>query len=465
MRYRKKLATRTLELALVVLAILIVSEYVSLQDSAHAAVDIVTVPARDSVQLTIYNSADITLAKDRRNLTFKKGSNQIQFSWANTLIDPTSVEFRALKNADKIEIVDTTYPANRPDTLIWNIKSQVDGPVPVEITYFTSGLTWQADYVAIAAPDESKIDLSGLVKIVNNSGEDYENAQVRLVVGTIHLVENIADLARRGYRGMDPGRRSRMRDEYRKDLEKAENALRAPRAPSAEPMARAKKIVKEGLSEYFIYTIEGTETVPNRWAKRMPSLDVTAIPVKAIYRYAEHKYGRQAVRFYKFKNRKVEGKKPGENNLGGEPLPDGVVRVFKRDKDGSLSFVGQQAIKYMPIGEDVEVNLGADPEVILERKLLDYKKLRIQWDTRGRHSWVTGWDTEERYHTRIKNTKGIAIQFEIERVFGGDWDLDTELKFDKLNQQTVRFVLQFAPGEQKEFSYKLTTRHGKNSKR
>ena len=65
MRYRKKAATRVLEMALAVLALLVVSEYAVLQDSAQAAVDIVTVPARDSVQLTIYNSADITLARNR----------------------------------------------------------------------------------------------------------------------------------------------------------------------------------------------------------------------------------------------------------------------------------------------------------------------------------------------------------------------------------------------------------------
>jgi len=101
-------------------------------------------------------------------------------------------------------------------------------------------------------------------------------------------------------------------------------------------MESAKKIVKEGLSEYFLYTVGGTETVPNRWAKRMPSLDVTEIPVKAIYRYAEHKYGSQVVRFYKFKNRKVEGKKEGENNLGEECVTSPAFqdgRLYIRGKE------------------------------------------------------------------------------------------------------------------------------------
>ena len=204
-----KWITRLLEIAVVALGLLAVGEYATLQQEAHAAIDLVTVPARDAVQLTIYNSDDITLVRDRRTLTFKKGENKIQFSWANTLIDPTSVEFRALQNQDSIEIEDVSYPPGRNDALIWNINSKVDGPVAVEITYFTSGITWAADYVALANEKEEKIELVGKVAVANNSGEDYENAQTRLIVGTIHLVEKIADLARRHWREMPKPQRAR----------------------------------------------------------------------------------------------------------------------------------------------------------------------------------------------------------------------------------------------------------------
>ncbi|MHC4682484.1 MAG: hypothetical protein ACYTEK_27830 [Planctomycetota bacterium] len=57
-----------------------------------AKVDLVTLPSRDTVQLTIYNSADMTLVRESRALTLKSGANALQFSWENTLIDPTSLE-------------------------------------------------------------------------------------------------------------------------------------------------------------------------------------------------------------------------------------------------------------------------------------------------------------------------------------------------------------------------------------
>ncbi|MCB1776805.1 MAG: hypothetical protein KDI50_05145, partial [Candidatus Competibacteraceae bacterium] len=49
-------------------------------------VDLATVPKRNTVQLTIYNSEDLTLVRESRVVTFKKGLNPLQFSWANTLI-------------------------------------------------------------------------------------------------------------------------------------------------------------------------------------------------------------------------------------------------------------------------------------------------------------------------------------------------------------------------------------------
>src|SRR5881275_2123972 len=77
---------------------------------AFARINVVTLPGRDSVQLTIYNSADLTLVKETRILTFRKGLNRLEFSWANTLIDPTSVEFRAVTHATDVDVLDVSFP-------------------------------------------------------------------------------------------------------------------------------------------------------------------------------------------------------------------------------------------------------------------------------------------------------------------------------------------------------------------
>src|SRR5512143_2953609 len=128
-----------------------------------ARVNVVTLPGRDSVQLTIYNSADLTLVKETRVLTFRKGVNRLEFSWANTLIDPTSVEFRALTHADAVDVLDVSFPPRVANTLEWRITSEFGGEVQVEIRYFTSGITWSADFVDEAANTEKAMTLAGNV--------------------------------------------------------------------------------------------------------------------------------------------------------------------------------------------------------------------------------------------------------------------------------------------------------------
>jgi hypothetical protein len=178
---------------------------VAISSVSQAKVDLVTLPTRDTVQLTIYNSADMTLVRESRALTLKEGKNKLQFSWANTLIDPTSLEMLAKANADKIDISDLTYPPRVQNLGLWNIESGVSGKVPVEISYLTSGLSWRAFYMGTLTEDEKTMRLQGYVVVTNNSGEDYENAQTRLIVGQVHILDQIAELARRQYPYGRPG--------------------------------------------------------------------------------------------------------------------------------------------------------------------------------------------------------------------------------------------------------------------
>ena len=87
-------------------------------------IDLSTIPPRDTVQLTIYNSEDLTLVRETRHITFARGVNPIQFSWANTLIDPTSVDLRFKTHADKLDILDTTFPHQKRQMLYWNVDSR-----------------------------------------------------------------------------------------------------------------------------------------------------------------------------------------------------------------------------------------------------------------------------------------------------------------------------------------------------
>jgi len=419
---------------------------------SYAKVDLVTLPSRDMVQLTIYNSADLTLVRDGRALTLKEGGNKLQFSWAGTRIDPTSLEMLPKADADKIDITDLTYPPRVKDLGLWNVKSRVSGKVPVEISYLTSGLSWRAFYMGTLTEDEKTMRLQGYVRVTNNSGEDYENAQTRLIVGKVHILDQIAQLARRREPYGRPGEGVRHSKFIVGRELKEEISFSAGTTMTLLGDASVKEIRKEGLSEYFLYTIEGTETIPTGWSKRLLSFDINGVPVVNLYKYEEERYGRGVVRFLSFKNDE-------DHELGETPIPGGVLKVYRSvDEAEHLSYTGQSSFKYIPVDEDVELNLGAVSDVVVEPKLMDYRTANYRFDRDGN---IAGWDEIRTFNIAVKNTRDLEVKIEIQRNFGTTyWDLSKAGEFEKVDKDTVKFTHVLEPRSKKEFGYILTTYHG-----
>ncbi len=465
---------------------------------SFADVDLVTIPRREGTQLTIYNSEDITMVREHRLLTVKQGVNRIQFSWANTLIDPTSIDFRILDHQDKVDLIDTTFPSGRNDALQWNLRSQMAGKIPVEIRYFTSGITWAADYVGIANQDETKLRLTGYVRVSNNSGELYDNAQTRLVVGTINLVEKIADLATRPPPGDDsePKPAAEPAAPARQELELAVRGA-VELAEGRAKGEKAKEVIKQGLSEYFLFSIEGREDIKDKEPKRLVCLEVAEVPLECLYKLTDRDGGKQFAKFYRFKNLKLTdeaGKEkdlPGMENLGLSPLPDGMVRLFSEYRNKDLAYVGGTATKYVPIGDRVEVNVGPDSDITIARRLKDQKIANVvarQYKRRLDNEFVLYYDLVDYDETfvfeeEIVSGKPVDVKVELERRFDAkvvlwseeqppaDWNSNEAGAYvdlhnvpgrvELVDQNHVKYFLDLKPGEKTFVTYSVTYKRRK----
>ncbi len=395
--------------------------------------------------------------------------------WDGTLIDPTSLSLTPLEYADKIDIQQLVYPARLKDIGRWLIRSEVEGAVPFEITYFASGLSWRAFYMGTMNENETMMNLKGYVNVANNSGQDFQNAQTRLIVGQTRLTEAIAYLAGRYYPyGPDVPRQDWY---FERDITDRKHKVRMLGDKVTDGAlfsddwegrmggrvllgTEIKAIEKEGLSEYFLYTIEGTEDLPNTWAKRLPSFDVSDIPVKSLYKYDEDRYGMDTIRFVSFKN-------DVEHELGDTPIPEGNIRIYRRLNDAqNLSYIGGTDIKYIPVNEDVELNLGASPLVKIEPKLIDSKTDNYTFNGKGD---IDGWDEIETWQMKLTNTREIPAEIEITRNFGTDyWDIDLDkntegIEYKKHDKSHARFTLTLEPQTEKAFAYTVTKYQGTRS--
>jgi hypothetical protein len=476
---------------------------------ARADVGLVTIPRREETQLTIYNSEDLTMVRELRLLTLKKGTNRIQFSWANTLIDPTSIDFRILDKQDQVNLLDTTFPSGRNDALQWNIDSEVAGKVRVEIRYFTSGITWSADYVGIANQDETKLRLTGYVRVYNNSGEVYDNAETRMVVGNVNLVEKITDLATRPapdakYKDFEEGERSKFRAEFDDSLRKAEQFANR-RGGFGQgggklgdmPAETKPGVVKQGLSEYFLFVIEGREEIKLSEPKRLVSLEIKEVPLEVLYKLTDRDGGAQFTKYYRFKNAKLLDEKGKEKklepmeNLGLSPLPNGEVRLFFEYPNKDLAYVGGTTTKYVPIGDRLEVNVGADPDIVVAHRLKDQKITNVvsrQYKKRENDTFVILYDLidyDETFYfeTEIVNGKSKPVKVELERRVEdnvvlwppgdppADWKSDepgayVDLhalagKVERVDTNHFKYFLDLAPGEKRTVAYSITYKRRK----
>jgi hypothetical protein len=214
-------------------------------------------------------------------------------------------------------------------------------------------------------------------------------------------------------------------------------------------------VLKEGLSEYNLYTIEGLETIPHQWGKRLPSFKADEVPVESVYKYDPSRWGGQTIQFLSFTNDK-------KNKLGDNALPEGDMRIFRDTGEaGRLTYVGTSAAKYIPVNEKIELDLGSTPYVTIEPVVIDVKTDSYRFDGNGN---IVGWDDIQTMKVTITNTREIAISVEYFQKFDSQyWTLkrgDQTGTYEREDLNTAKFTLKLAPRSKTIFEYTTTIFQG-----
>lgn len=142
---------------------------------AWARVKLITLPVRQRVEVQL-DHPDVTLVEEERVVPLVQGTNQVDFSWANTRIDPNTVVFRVLGPAEgrqlEARVLSVSYPPNE-QALVWQVWSSASGSALVRISYALGGLTKGFHYRAVAGHDEKTLTLSQYLLLQNFANEEY----------------------------------------------------------------------------------------------------------------------------------------------------------------------------------------------------------------------------------------------------------------------------------------------------
>lgn len=142
---------------------------------AQARIKLITLPERQRVEIQLDNPS-ATLVEEERIVPLVQGTNQIDFSWANTAIDSGSILFRVIGPVEgkemQINVLSVSYPPNE-NALVWQVSSSASGSAKVRISYLLGNLSKSFNYRAIAAKDETTLDLQQFIRINNLANESF----------------------------------------------------------------------------------------------------------------------------------------------------------------------------------------------------------------------------------------------------------------------------------------------------
>ncbi|HBG27856.1 MAG: hypothetical protein A2Y10_09250 [Planctomycetes bacterium GWF2_41_51] len=415
----------------------------------------------NSVAVTVYNS-NFGVVKEQRQMTFDEGLNTIRFTDVASSIDPTSVSFECLSSPGKISILEQNYEydlvgtssllqryidkdvtisikgsgadkgqtivgtllaskdnnliikdhegnikiisessienislKHLPDdlvtkpTLVWLAQSEISGNENCQVAYTTNDISWKADYSAILNENENGFDFSGWVTIDNKSGTAYRDAKIKLVAGDVRrIVEQPQPMME--YQMMYKAR-----------------------------AADAAGFEEKPFMEYHLYTLGRKSTINNNQTKQIEFITPAQnVPANKIYLYERQKNSEKIQVKFEFENKQQYGL--------GIALPKGKVRVFKRDTDESLEFVGEDEIDHTPKNEKLALYIGDAFDIAVEYKLIESRvERRSRWEKhsielRNRKdsdvlifvdekfpAWVN-WKIEEATHSYLKKDAATA---------------------------------------------------------
>jgi hypothetical protein len=277
-------------------------------------------------------------------------------------------------------------------------------------------MSWRVDYVGVLDPDGNHMSLTGLVTLTNDSGTDYDNANVQLVAGNVSMpppppvaLKTIAMVTSNAYSG--------------------------------------NGVQQENYFEYHLYTLSRPTTILDQQTKQVSLLAAHGIPVRETLEL------RGQPRYYRFRSPDLGDRLPvgayvSFENSGGElgiPLPGGIVRVYENDSRGISQFLGSDTINHTPKNETVRLHMGDSFDVTARKRQTNFRL-------------VSSCGTESSYEIVLGNAKAIAQDVLVVEPIPGQWQITSEnIQYVKSSSSSASWMVHVPADAHATLTYTVDT--------
>ena len=149
-----------------------------------AEVKLTTLPDRERVVVRFEDNGRV-LVEEARTLTLDKGRTTVNFTWLGVNIERSSIQMLGVGGVP-FTVIRATYPPNQGNSLSWDVASDAAGPAQVRISYLLDGLGREVAMRAVIAEGGApRLSLRIHQRLINNSGESYDQAALQAAFGDL----------------------------------------------------------------------------------------------------------------------------------------------------------------------------------------------------------------------------------------------------------------------------------------
>lgn len=263
--------------------------------------------------------------------------------------------------------------------IILKLMNYTEGEYFFEVGYLAKGISWDAGYTIILSENEQRLNLNSWLNIHNQSGMDITKGHFRIT----------------------------QENELFYDLER----------PISLPHQSTKNI------SWF----SAQDLKPTQSYRIYPEDDITVDEEGLVMKPV------------------VETWLSVKNDLSqglGIFLPEGIIQVFRRNKDGSLLYVGENKTSLTPINQELSLRVGSTQDIKAEMRQTDYRKLGNQV-------------VESGYRLDLKNTTKSPKQVTVFQNVPGEWIVLRETHAHEVVDKRLKWTLDIGAEEEISLRYRI----------
>jgi hypothetical protein len=247
-------------------------------------------------------------------------------------------------------------------TLSLKLDTNRPGTRSLGLSYLSSGITWEADYVMSFDEATNQMDLQGWATLENLTQTRFEDADISVIAGYVGTLNGRNNY---GYNNQNEYFRF-----YFQHLNQVRNIVNQRRNTVRQGGTEASS--QERVGDNLIYRLPNKTTLAANQKKQIALVEANGVAAEKVYEFYQGGFSSNG------QPQSVDSRISFSNSRAtglGEALPAGTIRVYTKDQNGKSQFIGEESIGHIAGGSDMSLKIGEAFDITVKPTLVKTEKV------------------------------------------------------------------------------------------